>query len=470
VDRRAESERADRDDRFRKALGVIRRAYKGETPETVYRDATGCFDSLIEISHGGNEVRDFALRNEVDFKYLMDGANFVISMMHFNPENNYYVTLGISGIASQEEIRERWKKLMLLYHPDRQGEDKEWFSERAKKVNEAYSGLKDLQKRAAFDKKLSDDYLRRQSSRLHAAASASTGGQRAIQHPVRRGGGGGKRPAFLRYLPALLVVCYIAAAAVFIVSINLQNKSASLERELQPAGKADGSQASEEREKLSAAAGKRAGDLRKGTAGKGADVGLDKREAILRQDTHTHGDAKVGAPEKGAAPKTSAAPLTAAGLKEKTDVMQTHREKGPSPAGTPPRGKIEEERLRQEPAAVVTRGEVEDFVKRYAESYRHGRLDEFLGLFSKRAVENGTLDYRMIRDSYRKTFSSGIALYRLNNIQIRIYGTTVRVSGVYTVARYGPSGRPARNYSGRITWTLEKEDNTLKIVEADYGD
>jgi hypothetical protein len=76
----------------------------------------------------------------------------------------------------------------------------------------------------------------------------------------------------------------------------------------------------------------------------------------------------------------------------------------------------------------------------------------------------------MIRDSYRKTFSSGIALYRLNNIQIRIYGTTVRVSGVYTVARYGPSGRPARNYSGRITWTLEKEDNTLKIVEADYGD
>ena len=34
-------------------------------------------------------MRDFARRNEIDNKYLIDEANFIISKMYFNSENNF---------------------------------------------------------------------------------------------------------------------------------------------------------------------------------------------------------------------------------------------------------------------------------------------------------------------------------------------------------------------------------------------
>jgi len=76
----------------------------------------------MDISNNSDAIRTFSSRNNIDLKYLVDGANFVISKIHFNPENNYYTTLGLPRKASRVEIRERWKMFMLLYHPDRQEE------------------------------------------------------------------------------------------------------------------------------------------------------------------------------------------------------------------------------------------------------------------------------------------------------------------------------------------------------------
>ncbi len=428
-------------------------------------------------------MRDFALRNEIDLKYLVDGANFVISMLHFNPESNYYVTLGTSGKASQEEIRERWKKLMLLYHPDRQGDNKEWFAERAKKVNEAYSALKDASKRAAFDKKLAKDSFRRQSSRLYAAASDGAGMHRiATRRPVGRGRSSGKGANLRRYLPALIVVCYIAVAVVFIVFIYLRNKSASLESELQPvrdaaisrshsplpplSGKEDGAEGRKAGEKLVAYERKTGTG---GTAVKGTPSRLAPYTAAFKdhadppeQGLPRHAASKGPAPAKEELSRTDAAEQAVPSPQKKTVRAEVSAGRN-----SEEEGKKEE----QAPAAPsVTRTEVEDFLRRYTESFKSGRLDEFLKFFSRRAVENGRMDYAMIRDSYKRTFSAKIAVYQLNNIVIRIDGETARVSGVYTAARYSQSGERMQNHSGRISWTLAKEDNFLKILEADYDD
>jgi DnaJ-class molecular chaperone len=59
---------------------------------------------------------------------------------------DYYSILGVSKNASDQEIRKAYKKMSMQHHPDRGGNEEEF-----KKVNEAYSTLKDPQKRAAYD-------------------------------------------------------------------------------------------------------------------------------------------------------------------------------------------------------------------------------------------------------------------------------------------------------------------------------
>lgn len=424
-------------------------------------------------------MRDFALRSEIDLKYLVDGANFVISMLHFNPDNNFYLTLGISGKASQDEIRDRWKKLMLLYHPDRQADNIEWFAERAKKVNEAYSTLKDAQKRAVFDKKLAEDSFRRQSSRLRAAAPARAGMHRAATyHSVRRGSSSGKGANLRRYLPAVIVAGYIAVAAVFIAYMNSPNKSASLESELQPVRDAAISTSSAP---VPPPSGEEDGALRMSTAGKPAAD--NERKAAAGKIPLTGPAPDTSASQRHADPPEQRVPLHVA--KEPAPVKEEMPGKDAAGRAVPLQQKktvmtevpaerhIEEERKKgpqADAAPAVTRSEVEDFLRRYTESYKVARLDEFLKFFSKRAVENGRMDYAMIRNSYKRTFSARIAMYQLNNVVIRIDGGTARVSGVYTVGRYSASGERMQNHSGRISWTLAREDNALRILEADYDD
>lgn len=59
---------------------------------------------------------------------------------------DYYSTLGVSKNANEKEIRKAYKTKSMQHHPDRGGDEEEF-----KKINEAYSTLKDPQKKAMYD-------------------------------------------------------------------------------------------------------------------------------------------------------------------------------------------------------------------------------------------------------------------------------------------------------------------------------
>jgi len=59
---------------------------------------------------------------------------------------DYYSILGVPRNASAEDIRKAYKKKSMQHHPDRGGNEEEF-----KRVNEAYSTLKDPQKRQEYD-------------------------------------------------------------------------------------------------------------------------------------------------------------------------------------------------------------------------------------------------------------------------------------------------------------------------------
>jgi molecular chaperone DnaJ len=64
---------------------------------------------------------------------------------------DFYTVLGVARTASDDEIKQAYRKLAMSHHPDRNNGSKE-SEERFKEITEAYDVLRDPQKRAAFDR------------------------------------------------------------------------------------------------------------------------------------------------------------------------------------------------------------------------------------------------------------------------------------------------------------------------------
>src|SRR5690606_12417318 len=63
---------------------------------------------------------------------------------------DYYKILGVSKSASQEEIKKKYRKLAVKYHPDKNPDDKQAES-KFKELSEAYEVLKDPEKSKKYD-------------------------------------------------------------------------------------------------------------------------------------------------------------------------------------------------------------------------------------------------------------------------------------------------------------------------------
>ncbi len=65
-------------------------------------------------------------------------------------QKDYYDILGLTKDADQKQVRDAYRKLALLHHPDRNRDNPE-AAEKMKAINEAYAVLSDPQKRAQYD-------------------------------------------------------------------------------------------------------------------------------------------------------------------------------------------------------------------------------------------------------------------------------------------------------------------------------
>jgi len=66
-------------------------------------------------------------------------------------EIDYYKILNIEKTASQDDIKRAYRKLALLYHPDKNPDNREESEIKFKKISEAYEILSDETRRRNYD-------------------------------------------------------------------------------------------------------------------------------------------------------------------------------------------------------------------------------------------------------------------------------------------------------------------------------
>jgi len=135
----------------RRHLSVLKLFEKlqGDFPEEdLYERALRNYDLLLDILESPAAARAVSECGALPTEYVRDSADRVISLLLSNNDKNPFLALGLNAISSEEEVTTRWKKLISLFHPDRNpGSDDE---EKAKLINEAYTRARSPAAREAF--------------------------------------------------------------------------------------------------------------------------------------------------------------------------------------------------------------------------------------------------------------------------------------------------------------------------------
>jgi len=96
---------------------------------------------------------------------------------------NYYVILGVTRDASEDEIKKSYRKLALKYHPDKNPAGDRFSENRFKEILDAYHVLSDKNRRTIYDYDLAKG-VRKPRSGAAAARPAETTPVPKVQEPV----------------------------------------------------------------------------------------------------------------------------------------------------------------------------------------------------------------------------------------------------------------------------------------------
>lgn len=184
---------------------------------------------------------------------LRDAAIAYVREVFFRPEASPYQTLGLAADVPQDAIRERFRLLMLLVHPDRRSAGAAWPDACAAQANRAYGILRDPSSRGAYDREEREKAAAAKAAREAAVAKAAAMRAHPAQASAARGPRRPPEPPVLpewltsgvggwvREHPAGAAFGALIAVAVLTVGAALwEGESGSLVRASRPAEAAGG--------------------------------------------------------------------------------------------------------------------------------------------------------------------------------------------------------------------------------------
>ena len=186
-----------------------------------------------------------ALNGAQTVAVLRDAAALYVRFLFFRPDATPYQTLGLAPGASPEAIKESFRLLMQLVHPDRQDARAIWPDSFAALANRAYGLLRNQDARARFDREA--EARAAMARAIHRAAAASAASKMpVVLRPLPQFGGGLLRrmrmPEWLtagvggyaREHPATVAYSILVGVAVLAIgTLGWEGKEGWLTREIQ---------------------------------------------------------------------------------------------------------------------------------------------------------------------------------------------------------------------------------------------
>jgi DnaJ-domain-containing protein 1 len=209
---------------YRDALEFIGEVRGGISWERFCMQAIRNFDAFIDFLNDTKEAREFLAKRSIERQYVVENLNNILDRVYFNPGNDHYLTLGLRQNATRDQVHNRWKRLMVLYHPDRNRDSGGHSARCASRINEAYSVLKDSEKRMEYDRKT----MRKRPVPAHPRGTAhrttvhrQSAGMRK-QHVISSG--------MRRVLARVVLPVLILLSIIILLMIFLENRYALVGR------------------------------------------------------------------------------------------------------------------------------------------------------------------------------------------------------------------------------------------------
>lgn len=201
------------------------------------------FDVVLKLAQGRDVEFGHTSLEGASPEALKDAATSYLLNVCFRRDASPYQTLGVDPDASADAIKERFRMLMLLVHPDRQGPGAPWPPECAAQANRAYALLRHPESRAKFDREEREREERESAWRQAAVAAAAAASKpRGLPAAVRRARTPPPEPVlpewltagvggFVRSHPAGVAFGALIAASAVVAGVALwETETASLTR------------------------------------------------------------------------------------------------------------------------------------------------------------------------------------------------------------------------------------------------
>lgn len=132
--------------------GLIQRCNERCSVDEIYKRGMRCYEVLLDVIEKPEVTRKVAEFTNKSEETIKSTALKIVNLLLFNRGNNPFLSLGLPDDAEDSDIKKRWKRLLMLYHPDR-AFNRKGYEEIAKKINQVYGEVIELKEKSSYKEK-----------------------------------------------------------------------------------------------------------------------------------------------------------------------------------------------------------------------------------------------------------------------------------------------------------------------------
>lgn|SRR4030066_994093 len=132
--------------------GLIQRCAERCPVDEIYKRGIRCYEVLLDVIEKPEVTRKVAEFTKKSEETIKNTALKIVNQLLFNKGNDPFLSLGLPDDAEDSEIKKRWKRLLMLYHPDR-AFNRKGYEEISKKINQAYGEVIELKEKNSHKEK-----------------------------------------------------------------------------------------------------------------------------------------------------------------------------------------------------------------------------------------------------------------------------------------------------------------------------